>query len=85
MRHAARIIILLAIPLSAGAPDHLVRALGFERHWNPYFRKLFGCPLEGLADGTNCKPALGWTDYREYRKARSEAKKLFDLVERGDK
>jgi hypothetical protein len=55
------------------------RALVFEKHWDPFIRRLFGCELEGPTTAETCRPALGQVDRREYERARNAAKKLFEL------
>lgn len=54
-------------------------ALTFDAHWDQYIRHLFGCPDTGQTTSETCRPAQGTTDYREFAKAREEAKALFRL------
>jgi len=63
--------------------DHFVQeVLGFEKHWNPFIRKLFGCPLDGPTDAATCQPKLGTYDFAEFKKSKNVAKKLFELKEK---
>jgi hypothetical protein len=57
-------------------------AIKFDVHWNVYVRRLFGCPLLGETTAATCSLARGTVDYVAYRKAREQAKILFQLGER---
>jgi hypothetical protein len=58
--------------------------LNFERHYDPFFRKLAGCPLMSekpfLAAG-DCRPQFGTVSYSDYAKARKAATALFQFPE----
>ena len=85
----AAIAVLMVAPLLAQQPpslpvypgdDFAFRVVSFEKHWNVFIRKLFGCPYpSGEINAGTCHPARAETDLEEFRKAREAAKKLFDL------
>lgn len=78
---------LLAIILLSSAligqsqyDDMRLRTLEFYSHFDSYTRILFGCPVDNPTFEPNeCKINQGRIDYKEYRKAREAAKKLFEL------
>lgn len=55
------------------------RALAFEKCWNPFVRRLFGCAEEGDTAERGCHLARSKVDFDEFRKAREKAKPLFGL------
>jgi hypothetical protein len=50
----------------------------FEKHYDKFFRKLFGCPEKGLLVPEICKPNLGIISAQDYNNAKKAAKKLFN-------
>lgn len=54
-----------------------IKVYNFEKHYDVFFRKLFGCPAEGFLTKENCFPNRGVVDYSSLQKARKEADKLF--------
>jgi hypothetical protein len=75
----------LALALMAAELDESrVRAMEFEKHWNTYIRRLFGCEEEGAITRTDqCKPVLGQIDYKAFLKSKDRAKRVFGLTEKG--
>lgn len=63
--------------------EFLRRVVEFERHWDVFIRKLFGCPLNKVLvePEAECSLAAGMMDLRGYQKAREAAKKLFKLTD----
>jgi hypothetical protein len=55
------------------------RSINFERNWNPFVRKLFGCPVVGEVSQETCKPYRAEVDIAAFEKCREAAKKLFRL------
>tara|TARA_R110000868_G_scaffold4119_14_gene25051 strand:+ start:5037 stop:5276 length:240 start_codon:yes stop_codon:yes gene_type:complete len=49
----------------------------FEKHYDVFFRKFYGCPSEGQLSNDVCKPGRGVVDYVAFDKAGKAAKKLF--------
>lgn len=77
------ILLLAAFAIPANTFDEpQVRALAFEKHWDPYVRRLFGCAAAGDTNLTSCRIRQGSIDYREYASARDAAKLLFDLKDK---
>jgi hypothetical protein len=62
--------------------DHTREVLEFEKHWDPYVRRLFGCALTGPFDETNCSPGAQERDVKSYMRARRAAMRVFDLKEK---
>lgn len=76
---AALIVIFPSSP--ADTYDELrVKAVNFERHYDPFVRNLFGCPPLGETTVETCT-LPPFINYGEYQKARIAAIKLFDLKE----
>ena len=78
------LLLVCVVPASVQSPvnnEFALQVLHFEVRWDPFIRKLFGCPLTGVIDKPQeqCKLALGRLDYKDWRQARESAKKLFDL------
>lgn len=63
----------------AHADELRARAIEYEKPWNLYVRRLFGCPDDGEVTRETCNVTLGRTDYREFQRAREQAKKLYQL------
>ncbi len=59
--------------------DIRLRVIEFEKYWDRFVRKLFGCPPQGEVSPETCRPALGSIDYAAFAKARKAAEKLFDF------
>ncbi len=74
---------LLAIPLAVGRlpdfDDLRAKVIEFERAWDIFVRKLFGCRLEGELSAETCDVAEGTVDYAAFSRARRAARKLFEL------
>jgi hypothetical protein len=69
----------IAEPEQRSFDEQRSSAVAFDLHWNLYIRRLFGCPDAGDTNAETCNPAIGQTDYKEFAKARDQAKRLFDL------
>jgi hypothetical protein len=54
------------------------RVFEFEKHYDKFFRKLFGCPEKGAIFPENCNSNLGVISVQDYNNARKASKKLFD-------
>lgn len=54
-----------------------LRVYEFEKHYDIFFRKLYGCPAQGQLSEKVCRAGQGTIDYKEYELARRAAKKLF--------
>lgn len=74
---------VLLLALSAPASQEAVPDIvAFEEVWNPFLRKLGGCPLkEILISPSQCKISIGYWDYALFLKSRKRAAKLFKLKE----
>lgn len=72
-------LICAALPADRVLDEQRTAAVVFDQHWNLYIRRLFGCPDAGEISADTCRPVAGTTDYREFIRAREQAKKLFDL------
>jgi hypothetical protein len=75
------ILIFFTIILAAQSPevDNLRhRVFEFEKHYDKFFRKLFGCPEKGAIFPENCNSNLGVISVQDYNNARKASKKLFD-------
>ena len=74
------VVLFLTTTISSAPVDNLRwQTLAFERHWNPFVRHLFGCPLEGLTTVENCHFYRAKVDYANFRRSCEEAKKLWRL------
>jgi len=74
------LLIFAAFTMLAQSPtlDELkTRVYEFEKHYDKFFRKLYGCPAEGQLSGEFCSSGRSTVDYREYELARRAAKRLF--------
>ncbi|CAB4142622.1 hypothetical protein UFOVP434_24 [uncultured Caudovirales phage] len=74
------LLIFILTPLLAQSPivDELkVRVYNFEKHYDKFFRKLFGCPEKGYLTENICNPGRGIVSYHDYEAAKKEARKLF--------
>lgn len=80
MKRALAVGLLLSIALCPAAvnPDFQERLLRFHQHYNQFVRIYLGCP-KGAVEMAQCHPDQGTLDYAEFLKARTEARKLFDL------
>lgn len=64
------------------APENLTPlVLDFERHHNPFIRKLFGCPAAGPISAETCRPAHATFSYGDFLAARHRAARLYSLDE----
>ena len=61
------------------AADLMRDVIRFEHPHDRFVRKLFGCPLTGEINDTNCNSALSSIDYADYAKARKAAAALYSL------
>ena len=83
------ILALLAFSLNAEVGDSTLtvidhfkmRVLTFDKNYDVFIRKLFGCQLSGFITRERCLHGEERIDYEQYDKAREAAKKLFDLGE----
>jgi hypothetical protein len=74
------LLILILLPLFAQSPeldDLKTRVWNFEKHYDIFVRKLYGCPLTGPATKDNCLYKNSTVDYAAFTKAQAAAKKLF--------
>ncbi len=69
------------IKLSGGSTydDLRLSVIEFEKHWDRFVRRLFGCRPDGEISPDTCKPAEGSIDYAAFSAVRKVARKLFDL------
>ncbi len=73
-------LLFITLTLSAQSPavDELKRRIyEFEKHYDVFFRKLYGCPAKGQLSDEVCKPGQGTIDYRAFELSGRAAKKLF--------
>lgn len=80
------VLLLLGVrPTTPQDYDFLQKVVNFEKHYDPFYRKLAGCPPASkrpiLGEG-DCRPREGVLDYADFRKARQAAMSLFDLAEK---
>ena len=86
-----RILLMMTLCISAQEPkkvDWTKREVNaFYEHFGRYYRALFGCPAgQGWYDPKReCDHSKGTLDSKEYRLARQEAMRLFDLKEKEKK
>lgn len=76
------LVIACLLVLSARAADpniNLDVLLEFNHHYAVFFRKYFGCPLEGKYSAEMCHPVIGEIDLAEFNRAKEDAKSLFGL------
>lgn len=69
-------------PAAITETDLARNSLEFDQHWDRFLREEFGCPSRGYFEGADCHKARGFVDYKEWRKARALAKRLFDLADK---
>lgn len=72
----------LAVKLGAAWDEFTSRVLAFEKHWNVFVRRLFGCPDEGDTRQTGCHLARSKNELGEFEASREKAKPLFGLEDR---
>lgn len=81
MRIVLPVLVLFTMTATPAA-DPIPAVVAFEQVWNPFVRKLAGCPLEGvLVSPKQCNLTLSSWDYHLFLRSRKAAAKLFDLKE----
>ncbi len=70
------------VQVSARDEEFYHRVVEFEKAWNTFYRKLAGCPKDGMADSYMCRPALSKLDMAAFRLAAERARKLFGSMAR---
>lgn len=76
-------VLMLVMVVRVNSYDDLaLRALRFDKPWNVFIRKLFGCPETGLTNRETCNMSYAVRDEAAYERARREAKRMFGLRER---
>lgn len=76
------VFVVIATAKTSIHDDLRISALEFDRHWDTYIRKLFGCDLKGPTTPETCLESRATVDYMAFKRSRERAKKVFDLVER---
>ena len=71
----AAVLLMAATAQSAADPDAILQ---FNAHYEPLFRKYFGCPLRATSI-KECRPGQGTLDLKEFRASCQAARLLFDL------
>lgn len=85
-----RLLLIVVVGTSLATPiqdDFRERLVEFHTFYDIFVRKFIGCPkiTAFKQDGyemVECKPIMGVFDRAAFAKARTAAKKLFDLEER---
>ena len=75
------VILFLFVGISiAQDPDvaFLNKIINFEKHWEVFIYKAFGCHGEGMGP-ENCNPKLGTIDYGAYMRSCKAALEMFEL------
>jgi hypothetical protein len=55
------------------------RVYNFEKHYDVFFRKLYGCPALGEISKLTCDATRSVIDNGNFQSARDKAKVLFDF------
>lgn len=74
------LLLILILPVFANSPtiDELRgNIFAFEKHYDVFFRKFYGCPAQGQLSNEVCKPERSYVDYKAFSEASKAAKKLF--------
>lgn len=81
MRRGLLVLGLLMVSAQASLDyEFAYKIIKYEKHWDPFVRKYFGCQLTGPTTVETCKPSTSELDYANFRKACEAAKELYRLT-----